>query len=98
MPKPAGDSFRTRDTLKDGAQGFEIHRLEALEKQGIGTVARLPFSLKILLENLLRQEDGRFVHKENIRALAEWKPAAAQHEKTFKPAPVLLQDFSRVPA
>src|SRR5713226_7273478 len=76
MPKPAGDSFHTRDTLKVGAQSFEIHRLEALEKQGIGNVARLPFSLKILLENLLRQEDGRFVHKEDIRALAEWKPRA----------------------
>src|SRR5229473_1221631 len=80
MPKPAGDSFHTRDTLKVGAQSFEIHRLEALEKQGIGNVARLPFSLKILLENLLRQEDGRFVYKEDIRALAEWKPGAPQKE------------------
>ena len=98
MPKPAGDSFHTRDTLKVGAQGFEIHRLEALHKQGIGNVARLPFSLKILLENLLRQEDGRFVHKEDIRALAEWKPGAAQKEIAFMPARVLLQDFTGVPA
>jgi len=98
MPKPAGDSFHTRDTLKVGAQGFEIHRLEALEKQGIGNVARLPFSLKILLENLLRQEDGRFVHKEDIRALAEWKPGVPQKEIAFMPARVLLQDFTGVPA
>src|SRR2546425_1263468 len=98
MPKPSGDSFHTRDTFKVGAQGFEIHRLEALEKQGIGNVARLPFSLKILLENLLRQEDGRFVHKEDIRALAEWKPGAAQKEIAFMPARVLLQDFTGVPA
>ncbi len=98
MPKPAGDSFHTRDTLKVGAQSFEIHRLEALEKQGIGNVARLPFSLKILLENLLRQEDGRFVHKEDIRALAEWKPGAPQKEIAFMPARVLLQDFTGVPA
>src|SRR5260370_41967863 len=93
MPKHAGDSFHTRDTLKVGAQGFEIHRLEALEKQGVGNAARLPFSLKILLENLLRQEDGRFVHKEDIRALAEWKPVVPQKEIAFMPAPVLLQDF-----
>src|SRR2546428_1959841 len=98
MPKPAGDSFRSRDTLKVGAQGFEIHRLEALEKQRIGTVARLPFSLKILLENLLRQEDGRFVHKEDIRALAEGRPGAPQKEIAFMPARVLLQDFTGVPA
>src|SRR2546422_7870788 len=98
MPKPAGDSFHTRDTLKVGAQGFEIRRLEALDKQGIGSVARLPFSLKILLENLLRQEDGRFVHKEDIHALAEWKPGAAQKEIAFMPARVLLQDFTGVPA
>ncbi len=98
MPKPAGDSFHTRDTLKVGAQDFEIHRLEALEKQHIGNVARLPFSLKILLENLLRQEDGRFVRPEDIRTLAEWKPGTPQKEIAFMPARVLLQDFTGVPA
>ena len=98
MPRSSGDSFHSHDTLKVGAQSFEIHRLEALEKQHIGNVARLPFSLKILLENLLRQEDGRFVHAEDIRALAEWKPGVAQKEIAFMPARVLLQDFTGVPA
>src|SRR5216684_1018447 len=98
MPKPAGDSFHTRDTLKVGAQSFKIHRLEALEKQGIGNVARLPFSLRILLENLLRCEDGRFVHAEDIQALAAWRPGAPQKEIAFMPARVLLQDFTGVPA
>src|SRR5258708_39626905 len=91
MPKPAGDSFHTRDTLKVGAQGFEIHRLEALEKQGIGNVARLPFSLKILLENLLRQEDAQVGHKEDIRARAQRKPCEAQHADASMAAPDRLE-------
>ncbi|HYL10649.1 MAG TPA: aconitate hydratase AcnA [Candidatus Acidoferrales bacterium] len=98
MPKSAGDSFHTRDTLRVGAQSFEVYRLEALEKQGAGSVARLPFSLKILLENLLRQEDGRFVRPEDIRTLAAWKPGTPQKEIAFMPARVLLQDFTGVPA
>src|SRR5437870_1391204 len=56
----AGNSFRTRDKLNVGAQTFDIHRLEFLEKQGVADLAKLPFSLRILLENLLRCEDGRF--------------------------------------
>ena len=56
------NSFRTRDKLNVGAQAFDIQRLEILEQQGVGTIAKLPFSLRILLENLLRCEDGRFVH------------------------------------
>ena len=70
MAIPAGNSFGTRDKLNVGAQSFEIHRLEKLEKHGINTLAKLPFSLRILLENLLRCEDGRFVHAEDIRFLA----------------------------
>src|ERR1700741_1543308 len=62
----AGNSFRTRDKLNVGAQTFEVHRLELLEKQGVAELAKLPFSLRILLENLLRFEDGRFVHAEDI--------------------------------
>ena len=72
----AGNSFRTRDKLNVGAQSFDIHRLEFLEKQGVCSLAKLPFSLRILLENLLRCEDGRFVHAEDIRALAGWRPGA----------------------
>src|SRR3979411_2565198 len=94
----AGNSFRTRDKLNVGAQSFDIHRLEFLEKQGIADLAKLPFSLRILLENLLRCEDGRFVHAEDIRFLAGWIPNAPQKEIAFMPARVLLQDFTGVPA
>ena len=94
----AGNSFRTRDKLSVGAQTFDIHRLEFLEEQGVADLAKLPFSLRILLENLLRCEDGRFVHAEDIRALANWRPGAPEKEIAFMPARVLLQDFTGVPA
>src|SRR5258708_13003950 len=97
MAIAAGNCFGTRDRLNVGAQSFEIHRLEELEKHGINTLAKLPFSLRILLENLLRCEDGRFVHAEDIRFLAAWVPNAAQKEIAFMPAPVFLQDFTAVP-
>jgi aconitate hydratase len=94
----AGNSFRTRDKLNVGAQTFDIHRLEILETQRVGDLAKLPFSLRILLENLLRCEDGRFVHADDIRALAAWRPGAPEKEIAFMPARVLLQDFTGVPA
>jgi aconitate hydratase len=98
MPISAVNSFGTRDKLNVGAQVFEIHRLEILEKQGLGPLTKLPFSLKILLENLVRCEDGRFVHADDIRALAKWTPGGPQKETAFMPARVLLQDFTGVPA
>ena len=98
MAISAGNSFKTRDTLNVGAQAFQIHRLEVLEKQGVATLAKLPFSLRVLLENLLRFEDGRTVHAEDIRFLAGWTPNGAQKEIAFMPARVLLQDFTGVPA
>jgi aconitate hydratase len=94
----AGNSFRTRDKLNVGAQSFDIHRLEFLEKQGVADLAKLPFSLRILLENLVRCEDGRSVHAEDIRALGKWRPGAPEKEIAFMPARVLLQDFTGVPA
>ena len=98
MAIPSGNSFGTRDKLNVGAQTFDIHRLELLEKHGFSNLAKLPFSLRILLENLLRCEDGRFVHADDIRALATWTPGVAQKEIAFMPARVLLQDFTGVPA
>ena len=93
------NSFGARDALKVGNQSYEVHRLEALERRGIGHVGPLPFSIKILLENLLRQEDGRFVKAKDIEALAEWQPVSEQRaEIAFMPARVLLQDFTGVPA
>jgi aconitate hydratase len=98
MAISAGNSFGTRDKLNVGAQSFDIHRLELLEKKGVATLAELPFSLRILLENLLRFEDNRFVHAEDIKVLAGWTPGTAQKEIAFMPARVLLQDFTGVPA
>jgi aconitate hydratase len=88
--------------LRVGNDSFAIYRLAQLERDGIGTISRLPFSLKVLLENLLRHEDDRFVHAADIRALASWNPTAAagasEKEISFMPARVLLQDFTGVPA
>ncbi len=98
MAISAGNSFNTRDTLRVGAQSFEIHRLEALEKNRVADLSKLPFSLRILLENLLRFEDGRFVHAPDIQSLATWRPGTAEKEIAFMPARVLLQDFTGVPA
>ncbi|MGC2528026.1 MAG: aconitate hydratase AcnA [Candidatus Acidiferrum sp.] len=94
----AGNSFGTRDKLHVGAQTFDIHRLEFLEKKISCHLGKLPFSLRILLENLLRCEDGRFVRPDDIRALANWAPGAPEKEIAFMPARVLLQDFTGVPA
>ncbi len=92
------DSFGTRSTLKVGDREYEYFRLRALEGQG-HDVARLPFSLRILLENLLRNEDGVTVTREDIAALAGWDPKAPpDREIAFRPARVLLQDFTGVPA
>ena len=92
------NSFGSRSVLDVGGRKFEIHRLAALEKAGF-SLARLPFSLRILLENLLRTEDGRQVKEADIRALAGWEPKAEPtREIAFTPARVLLQDFTGVPA
>ena len=77
MAISAGNSFGTRDKLNVGAQSFDIHRLEVLEKKGLASLAKLPFSLRILLENLLRFEDNRFVHAEDIKGLASWMPGVS---------------------
>jgi aconitate hydratase len=96
------NSFATRAALRVGSDSFEIHRLDAVARAGVGNIARLPFSLKVLLENLLRHEDDRFVHADDIRALAGWDPSSAagatEKEVSFMPARVLLQDFTGVPA
>jgi aconitate hydratase len=91
------NSFSTRSSLKVGNQEYEIYRLNALDKQGIST-KHLPFSLRILLENLLRTEDGRNVKKEDVRALAAWnRNSKPDKEIAFTPSRVLLQDFTGVP-
>jgi aconitate hydratase A / 2-methylisocitrate dehydratase len=95
----SANTFGTRTTVQAGARPFQMHSLKALEAAGFPGVARLPYSLKILLENLLRHEDERFVKKTDIEALARWDvKSAVQKEIAFVPARVLLQDFTGVPA
>ena len=92
------DTFGTRTALQVGGLRVQYFSLAALEKNGFPEIARLPFSLKILLENLLRNEDGRFVKKADIEALATWDvKSTAPREISFMPARVLLQDFTGVP-
>jgi aconitate hydratase len=92
------DTFSSHGTLQVGDRSYRIARLEALESHGL-SIARLPYSLKILLENLLRREDGDTVTAEEIEALARWRPdAEPSREIAFMPARVLLQDFTGVPA
>src|ERR1700739_481773 len=94
------DSFRCRKSLTVGAKAYEIYSLKTAEKNGLAGVSQLPFSLKIVLENLLRNEDGRTVKKEDIEAVAAWidNRGKAEHEIAFRPARVLMQDFTGVPA
>src|SRR6478735_321893 len=92
------NSFGSRSKLRAGNQEYEIYRLDALEKHNCSP-HRLPFSLKILLENLLRTENGRSVTADDVRFLAGWKPQAVpDKEIAFTPARVLMQDFTGVPA
>jgi aconitate hydratase len=91
------NSFGTRSEIRVGGAPVDFYSLPVLEKTHPG-VARLPFSLKILLENLLRREDGAFVKADDIRALAQWNATAnVEKEISFMPARVLLQDFTGVP-
>jgi aconitate hydratase len=94
---PASNSFGARADLEVGGRTYEIHRLDALQSRF--DVARLPFSLKILLENLLRNEDGVAVTAEHVEALATWDHTAEpSREIPFTPARVVMQDFTGVPA
>jgi aconitate hydratase len=93
------NSFGTRTTLGVGGQTYRLYSLPALEKAGFPAIARMPYSMKVLLENLLRHEDGRFVQAGDVEALAKWDvKSAVQKEISFAPARVLLQDFTGVPA
>ncbi len=92
------NSFGSRSILRAGKREFEIYRLDALEKQGCA-IRHLPYSLRILLENLLRREDGKTVKADDVRALTAWSgKAVPSQEIAFMPSRVLLQDFTGVPA
>src|SRR5258706_15468604 len=92
------DSFSTKARLSVGASSYPYYRLAVLSAEH-PAVETLPFSLKILLKNLLRYEDGRVVKPEDVEALVSWDPASkVEKEIAFHPARVLLQDFTGVPA
>ncbi|TMJ25548.1 MAG: aconitate hydratase, partial [Alphaproteobacteria bacterium] len=93
------DSFRCCKPLKVGSRTYAFYSLPAAEKNGLKGISRLPFTLKVLLENLLRYEDGRSIAKEDIQAVAQWlKTRTSEREIAFRPARVLMQDFTGVPA
>jgi aconitate hydratase len=93
------DSFRCCKTLQVGSKAYAYYSLPVAEKNGLKGISRLPFSMKVLLENLLRNEDGRTVTKDDIKAVAEWiKTKTSEREFAFRPARVLMQDFTGVPA
>ncbi|MCB1420201.1 MAG: aconitate hydratase, partial [Notoacmeibacter sp.] len=94
------DSFNCRRTLSVAGKDYVYFNLREAEKNGLAGVSRLPFSMKVLLENLLRNEDGRSVTKADIEAVAAWldDKGSAGHEIAYRPARVLMQDFTGVPA
>ncbi len=93
------DSFRCCKTLQVGSKTFAYFSLPIAERNGLKGISRLPFAMKVLLENLLRNEDGRTVTKDDIKAVAEWlKTKSSEREIAFRPARVLMQDFTGVPA
>ena len=93
------DSFKTKSTLKVGTKSYVYYSLKKAEKAGLKNIAKLPFSMKVLLENLLRNEDDRAVRKKDIQAIDAWaKKRVSEAEIGFKPARVLMQDFTGVPA
>jgi aconitate hydratase len=93
------NSFNSKSAFTAGESTYTIYRLAALEKAGVGDVSRLPFSIKVLLESLLRTEDGRSVMRDDVEALANWAPVQSEaREFNFTPARVILQDFTGVPS
>ena len=99
MKREAKNSFSSQDTLKVGNQEVQIYRLSALEQAGKTTLSTLPFSIRILLENVLRNEDGRLVTEDDVLGLASYDATnVAQRELPYLPARVVMQDFTGVPA
>ena len=99
VAETALDSFKCRRTLKVGKRSYDYFSLEEAEANGLAGIGRLPYSLKVLLENLLRHEDGRTVTADDIRGVAQWlEQRKSDREIAFRPARVLMQDFTGVPA
>ncbi|MCC2112398.1 MAG: aconitate hydratase, partial [Hyphomicrobiales bacterium] len=95
MNSPAQNSFNAKSTLEAGGRRYSYYSLPEAEKNGLGDVARLPFSLKVVLENLLRFEDGRTVVADDVKAMSGWlENRASDREIAYRPARVLMQDFT----
>jgi aconitate hydratase len=94
------DTLKTRRTITAGGKEYDYFSLSgAADAAGLGNIERLPCSLKVLLENLIRLEDGRTVTVNDIKAVGAWlKSGTSEHEIAFRPARVLMQDFTGVPA
>src|ERR1700749_3046814 len=93
------DSFKCLRPLKVGSKTYAYYSLPVAEKNGLKGISRLPFSLKVLLENMLRFEHGKTVTKEDILGFANWlKTKTSDRDVAFRPARVLMQDFTGVPA
>lgn len=94
------DSFKCRRTLEVNGKKYLYYSLKEAEKNGLGGISKLPFSMKILLENLLRFEDGRSVTKQDIEKMVNWLTNLGREEMeiSYRPARVLMQDFTGVPA
>ncbi|HUS27904.1 MAG TPA: aconitase family protein, partial [Kofleriaceae bacterium] len=93
------NSFSSKAQIPVGSNKIELYRLDALVKQKVGDVETLPYSLRILLENVLRYEDGKTVQAADVQAVASWNPKQrVEHEVQLRPARVLMQDFTGVPA
>ncbi|HEU4615030.1 MAG TPA: aconitate hydratase, partial [Kofleriaceae bacterium] len=93
------NSFSSKAHISVGHQNVDLYRLDALVKQKVGDVETLPYSLRILLENVLRYEDGKTVQAADVQAVASWNPKhRVEHEVQLRPARVLMQDFTGVPA
>ncbi len=99
MPITGQDTLNTRRTLGVGGKEYDYFSLNAAADAGLGDVSKLPKSLKVLLENMLRYEDGRTVTTDDVKAVAEWLTnKSSKHEIAYRPARVLMQDFTGVPA
>src|SRR5262245_20178850 len=92
------NSFNSASTLTVGGRAYKIFRLDAIEKAGAGKLSRLPYSIRVLLENMLRSEDDRTVKRSDIEYVAAWDTTKEARDINFRPARILMQDFTGVPA
>ena len=94
---PSTNSFHSASTLQVGEKSYRIYRIDAIETAGAGSVARLPYSIRVVLENLLRNEDGSAVKRSDIEYVAKWDTSSTPQDIDYRPARVILQDFTGVP-